>query len=51
MESLFAQAGDLRMHYLKEGHGEPILMIHGFPETSHESMRIMPMLADLLSFL
>jgi pimeloyl-ACP methyl ester carboxylesterase len=46
MESLFAQAGDLRMHYLKVGQGEPVLMIHGFPETSHEWTRIMPMLAD-----
>src|ERR1700687_188784 len=46
MESLFAQAGDLRMHYSKEGHGKPVLLIHGFPETSHEWTRIMSMLAD-----
>jgi pimeloyl-ACP methyl ester carboxylesterase len=46
MESLYAQAGDIRMHYLKEGSGEPVVMIHGFPETSHEWTRVMPLLAD-----
>lgn len=34
--SNFVQAGALRMHYLQEGTGEPVIFIHGFPETSHE---------------
>jgi pimeloyl-ACP methyl ester carboxylesterase len=46
MESLYAQAGDLRMHYLKDGAGEPVVLIHGFPQTSHEWTRVMPLLSD-----
>jgi pimeloyl-ACP methyl ester carboxylesterase len=34
--SAFVQTRDLRMHYLQEGTGEPVVFIHGFPETSHE---------------
>lgn len=26
---------DLRMHYLQQGTGEPVLLLHGFPETSY----------------
>lgn len=36
MESLFVQTRDLRMHYLQEGTGDPVIFIHGFPETSYE---------------
>jgi pimeloyl-ACP methyl ester carboxylesterase len=46
MESLYVQAGDIRMHYLKEGAGEPVVLIHGFPQTSHEWTRLMPLLTD-----
>jgi pimeloyl-ACP methyl ester carboxylesterase len=35
-KSAFVQTRDLRMHYLQEGTGEPVIFIHGFPETSHE---------------
>lgn len=34
--SNFIQTRDLRMHYLQEGTGDPVILIHGFPETSHE---------------
>ena len=30
------QTRDLRMHYLQKGSGDPVIFIHGFPETSHE---------------
>jgi pimeloyl-ACP methyl ester carboxylesterase len=46
MESQYAQAGALKMHYLKHGSGEPVMLIHGFPQTSHEWRRVMPLLAD-----
>jgi pimeloyl-ACP methyl ester carboxylesterase len=46
MESRFAQAGDLRMHYLRHGEGEPVVLIHGFPQTSHAWRRMMPLLGD-----
>ncbi len=45
-QSLYVQAGDLRMHCLNEGEGEPTILIHGFPETSREWTRLMPLLAD-----
>lgn len=46
MESHYAQAGALRMHYLKHGSGRPVVLIHGFPQTSHEWTRVMPLLGD-----
>ena len=36
MQSNFVQTRDLRMHYLQTGTGEPLIFIHGFPETSFE---------------
>ena len=36
MQSNFVQTRDLRMHYLQAGSGEPLIFIHGFPETSFE---------------
>ncbi len=36
MQSNFIQTRDLRMHYLQAGSGEPLIFIHGFPETSYE---------------
>ncbi len=36
MTSNMIQTRDLRMHYLQSGTGEPLIFIHGFPETSFE---------------
>lgn len=36
MQSNFVQTRDLRMHYLQAGTGDPLIFIHGFPETSFE---------------
>ncbi len=36
MPSNYIQTRDLRMHYLQEGTGDPVIFIHGFPETSYE---------------
>jgi pimeloyl-ACP methyl ester carboxylesterase len=36
MKSSFVQTRDLRMHYLQSGSGEPVVFLHGFPETSYE---------------
>lgn len=46
MESLFIQTSDLRMHYLQAGTGEPVILIHGFPETSYEWRHQFPALAE-----
>lgn len=36
MQSNFVQTRDLRMHYLQAGTGDPLIFIHGFPETAYE---------------
>lgn len=36
MQPSFIQTRDLRVHYLQEGTGDPVVFIHGFPETSYE---------------
>jgi len=35
VQSRFAVANGVRMHYLVAGHGEPVVLLHGFAETSH----------------
>ncbi|MEU7892116.1 alpha/beta hydrolase [Nonomuraea sp. NPDC049152] len=35
VESRMAQVGDLRMHYLIEGEGPLLMLLHGWPQTSH----------------
>jgi len=46
MQSLFVQTSDIRMHYLQEGTGHPVVLIHGFPETSYEWRKQIPALVD-----
>lgn len=46
MHSAFIQTSDLRMHYLQAGTGEPVILIHGFPETSYEWRHQFPALAE-----
>jgi pimeloyl-ACP methyl ester carboxylesterase len=46
MQSSFVQTSDLRMHYLQAGTGEPVILIHGFPETSYEWRHQIPALAE-----
>ncbi|OYX69394.1 MAG: alpha/beta hydrolase [Rhizobiales bacterium 32-66-11] len=33
--SRFAELGALRLHYLEAGAGEPVLLLHGYAQTSH----------------
>ncbi len=44
--SNFVQTRDLRMHYLQQGAGDPVIFIHGFPETSYEWRFQMEALSD-----
>ena len=48
MRSAFVQTRDLRVHYLFEGNGtrQPLLLLHGFPETSYSWRRQMPALGE-----
>jgi pimeloyl-ACP methyl ester carboxylesterase len=34
-DSRFAEVNGVRLHYLIAGHGEPILLLHGYAENSH----------------
>ena len=35
IESRTTEAGDTRLHYLIAGKGEPVLLLHGYAQTSH----------------
>ena len=41
----FATVGDIRLHYVADGDGTPVLFLHGFPETSYSWRRQVPALA------
>ena len=44
IESRFADANGTRLHYLKAGRGEPVILLHGFAQTSHMWL---PLVAEL----
>jgi haloacetate dehalogenase len=46
MRSAFVQMRDLRMHYLQASTGEPVILIHGFPETSFAWRKQFPALSE-----
>ena len=35
IESRFADANGVRLHYLTAGQGDPVLLLHGYAQTSH----------------
>src|SRR5260370_21243479 len=41
----FAVANGVRLHYLEAGTGSPIILLHGFGETSHMWLPLIPKLA------
>ena len=46
-ESQWHQLADgCRMHFVSEGSGEPVLMIHGNPTWSYMWRKLIPLLAD-----
>lgn len=45
MNSRTIHTGRLALHYLEAGRGEPLLLIHGWPQTSHCWHKVMPELA------
>ncbi len=42
--SHYAAVHGLRLHYLEAGEGDPILLLHGFPTSSHLYRKILPAL-------
>jgi haloalkane dehalogenase len=44
-EPHYAEIDGMRMHYLDEGHGDPILLLHGEPDWSYLYRKMIPTLA------
>src|SRR5207249_12081480 len=45
VHSRFATVNGVRLHYLEDGTGSPIILLHGFGETSHMWLPMIPKLA------
>jgi epoxide hydrolase 4 len=45
MRSEFIEANGIRFHYLTDGDGPLVVLLHGFPQFSHEYRRLVPALA------
>ena len=43
--SNYVDVASLRIHYLEEGQGDPVILLHGFPTSSHLYRNILPVLA------
>jgi pimeloyl-ACP methyl ester carboxylesterase len=46
IESRFANVNGVRLHYLAAGTGDPVILLHGYAETSHMWRPLMPELAS-----
>jgi pimeloyl-ACP methyl ester carboxylesterase len=44
--SHFADLSGVTLHYLRSGQGEPVVLLHGIPQTSHEWRYVKPRLAE-----
>ncbi len=44
-EAASARVNGIRMHYVRQGAGPLVMLIHGFPETSYCWRKVMPLLA------
>ncbi|MHC4996089.1 MAG: alpha/beta fold hydrolase, partial [Planctomycetota bacterium] len=40
-----ADLGDVRLHYVTVGEGEPLVLLHGWPQTWYEWRKVIPLLA------
>src|SRR6202158_4647475 len=45
-QSKFAEVGDVKLHYLIAGKGDPVVLRHGSPQTSHMWLPLISKLAD-----
>jgi pimeloyl-ACP methyl ester carboxylesterase len=41
-----ATVNGIHLHYVQGGQGEPVILLHGFPQTWYEWRKVMPMLAQ-----
>src|SRR5271170_1461695 len=44
-QSLYATVNGVRLHYLREGSGPAVILLHGYAETSHMWLPLIPELA------
>ncbi len=42
----FAEVNGVRLHYIRGGKGSPVVLLHGYTQTSHMWLPIMPLLAQ-----
>jgi pimeloyl-ACP methyl ester carboxylesterase len=45
-QSRFAEVNGVRLHYLVAGKGDPVVLLHGYAETSHMWLPLISKLAD-----
>jgi pimeloyl-ACP methyl ester carboxylesterase len=45
IERRWARLSNVVMHYRTAGDGDPVVLLHGWPQTSHEWRRVIPLLA------
>jgi pimeloyl-ACP methyl ester carboxylesterase len=45
IQSRFASVNGVRLHYLVAGQGDPVILLHGYAETSHMWLPLIPKLA------
>jgi pimeloyl-ACP methyl ester carboxylesterase len=45
-QSRFASSNGVRLHYLVAGKGDPVVLLHGYAETSHMWLPLIPQLAS-----
>ena len=46
IRSSYADLGDGIVHYLSAGSGDPVVLLHGIPQTSHEWRHVIPPLSE-----
>ena len=46
VRSHYAEIGPVTLHYLTAGHGTPVVLLHGIPQTCHEWRHVIPLLAS-----
>jgi pimeloyl-ACP methyl ester carboxylesterase len=45
-QSQFTEVNGVRLHYLVAGKGDPVVLLHGYAQTSHMWLRLISKLAD-----
>lgn len=45
VKSRFAKLSKVKLHNLEEGHGDNVVLLHGWPHTSHSWRHVMPILS------